>query len=132
MDFDYNFGRDYYKYLGEEGLKITKYKIMAPEQSQNVQPGMEYLMTPQPIFDNPNYKGSSKLKDKVAIITGADSGLGRAAAIAFVKEGCKVVIPYYNEHKDASDTKNYIESLGGTCLLLAGDITDKNFCKKNS
>lgn len=130
MDFDYNFGRDYYKYLGEEGLKITKYKIMAPEQSQNVQPGMEYLMTPQPIFDNPNYKGSSKLKDKVAIITGADSGLGRAAAIAFVKEGCKVVIPYYNEHKDASDTKNYIESLGGTCLLLAGDITDKNFCKK--
>ena len=130
MDFDYNFGRDYYKYLGEEGLKITKYKIMAPEQSQNVQPGMEYLMTPQPIFDNPNYKGSSKLKDKVAIITGADSGLGRAAAIAFVKEGCIVVIPYYNEHKDASDTKNYIESLGGTCLLLAGDITDKNFCKK--
>ena len=130
MDFDYNFGRDYYKYLGEEGLKITKYKIMAPEQSQNVQPGMEYLMTPQPIFDNPNYKGSGKLKDKVAIITGADSGLGRAAAIAFVKEGCKVVIPYYNEHKDASDTKNYIESLGGTCLLLAGDITDKNFCKK--
>ena len=130
MDFDYNFGSDYYKYLGDEGLKITKYKIMAPEQSQPVQPGMEYLMTPLPIFDNPNYKGSGKLQDKVAIITGGDSGLGRAAAIAFVKEGCKVVIPYYNEHRDAIETKNYIESLGGVCLLLAGDITDKNFCKK--
>ncbi len=129
MDFDYNFGNDYYKYLGDEGLKITKYKIMAPEQSQDIQPGMEYLMTPQPIFDNPNYKGSGKLKDKVAIITGGDSGLGRAAAIAFVKEGCKVVIPYFNEYRDAEDTKMYIQRLGGVCLLLPGDITDKNFCE---
>jgi len=129
MNFDYNFGNDYYKYLGKEGLKCTKYKIMAPEQSQKQQPGMEYLMTPQPIFDNPNYKGSGKLQGKVAIITGGDSGLGRAAAIAFVKEGAKVVIPYYNEHKDAKETKEYIERLGGECLLLSGDITDKNFCQ---
>ena len=130
MDFDYNFGNDFYKYYGNEGLKCTKYKIMAPEQSQAVQPGMEYPMIPQPIFDNPNYKGSGKLKDKVAIITGGDSGLGRAAAVAFVKEGCKVVIPYYNEDRDAMDTKAYIESLGGCCLLLKGDITDKSFCKR--
>lgn len=129
MNFDYNFGNDYYKYNNDEGLKCTKYKIMAPEQSQDVQPGMEYKMIPQPIFDNPNYKGSGKLKDKVAIITGGDSGLGKAAAIAFVKEGCKVVIPYYNEHQDALNTKNYIEKLGGTCLLMAGDITKKSFCK---
>lgn len=129
MNFDYNFGNDYYKYLGKEGLKCTKYKIMAPEQSQNQQPGMEYLMTPRPIFDNPNYKGSGKLQGKVAIITGGDSGLGRAAAIAFIKEGAKVVIPYYNEHKDAKETKEYIEKLGGECLLLSGDITDKNFCQ---
>ncbi len=129
MNFDYNFGNDYYKYLGKEGLKCTKYKIMAPEQSQKQQPGMEYLMTPQPIFDNPNYKGSGKLQGKVAIITGGDSGLGRAATIAFVKEGAKVVIPYYNEHKDAKETKEYIERLGGECLLLSGDITDKNFCQ---
>ncbi len=130
MDYDYKFGNDYYKYYGAEGLKFTKYKIMAPEQSQDIQPGMEYPMIPQPIFDNPNYKGSGKLKDKVAIITGADSGLGKAAAIAFVKEGCKVVIPYYNEHKDAMETKSYIEKLGGKCILISGDITDKNFCKK--
>ena len=130
MQFDYNFGNDYYKYLGKEGWKCTKYKIMAPEQSQPQQPGFEYLMTPRPIFDNPNYVGSGKLKGKVAIITGGDSGLGRAAAIAFVKEGAKVVIPFYNEKKDALDTKSYIEKLGGECLLLAGDIADKSFCEK--
>jgi len=130
MNFDYNFGNDFYKYMGEYGYKCTKYKIIAPKQSQANQPGLEYLMTPKPIFDNPNYKGSCKLKDKVAIITGGDSGLGRAAAIAYVKEGAKVVIPYYNEHKDACDTKEYLESLGGECLLLSGDIADKAFCKK--
>ena len=87
-------------------------------------------MTPRPIFDNPNYIGSGKLKNKVAIITGADSGLGRAAAVAFVKEGAKVVIPYYDEHRDAMETKSYIEMIGGECELLSGDIADKNFCKQ--
>ena len=130
MNYDYSYGNTYYNYYDNIGIKSTKYQIMAPEQEQEVQPGMEYLMTPRPIFDNPNYKGSGKLKDKVAIITGGDSGLGRAAAIAFVKEGAKVVIPYYNEHKDAMETKNYIECLGGECLLLSGDIADKNFSKE--
>ncbi len=129
MNYDYQYGNQYYNYYDCFGIKSTEYEIMAPEQSQNVQPGMEYLMNPRPIFDNPNYTGSNKLKDKVAIITGGDSGLGRAAAIAFVKEGAKVVIPYYNEHRDALETKKYIEQLGGECLLLSGDITDKNFCK---
>ena len=130
MTYDYHFGNDYYNYYDKIGIKSTEYQIMAPEQSQDVQPGMEYLMFPSPIFDNPNYKGSGKLKGKVAIITGGDSGLGRAAAVAYVKEGAKVVIPYYNEHEDAKYTKEYIEKLGGECLLLSGDITDKNFCKK--
>ena len=129
MNCDYSYGRDCYNYYDNIGVQSKKYQIMAPEQEQPQQPGMEYLMTPRPIFDNPNYKGSGKLKDKVAIITGADSGLGRAAAIAFVKEGAKVVIPYYNEQKDAEETKNYIECLGGQCLLLSGDITDKSFSK---
>lgn len=129
MNFDYQFGNTFYNYYDNCGIKSIEYEIMAPEQEQSEQPGMEYLMTPRPIFDNPNYKGSGKLKDKVAIITGADSGLGRAAAIAFVKEGAKVVIPYYNEHRDAMETKDYIEKLGGECLLMAGDISDKNFCK---
>lgn len=130
MNYDYQFGNQFYKYFDDIGIKSIKYKIMAPEQSQTSQPGMEYLMRPRPIFDNPNYIGSGKLKNKVAIITGGDSGLGRAAAIAFAKEGAKLVIPYYNEHKDAQETKKYIESLGGECLLLSGDITEKNFCKK--
>lgn len=130
MKYDYNFANQFYKYYDDIGIKSIKYKIMAPEQSQPIQPGMEYLMYPRPIFDNPNYRGSNKLKNKVAIITGGDSGLGRAAAIAFVKEGAKVIIPYYNEHKDAQETKRYIEKLGGECYILSGDITDKNFCKK--
>ena len=130
MNYDYSFGNTFYNYYGDIGIKSTKYKIMAPEQSQEDQPGMEYLMTPRPIFDNPNYKGSGKLKDKVAIITGGDSGLGRAAAIAFVKEGASVVIPYYDEHKDANETKEYINSLGGDCLLISGDITKKEFSKE--
>ncbi len=129
MNFDYHFGNQFYNYYDTVGVKSSEYQIMAPVQSQGIQPGMEYLMNPRPIFDNPDYKGSGKLKDKVAIITGGDSGLGRAAAIAFVKEGAKVVIPYYNEHKDAEETKHYIEKLGGSCLLLSGDITDKTFCK---
>ncbi len=130
MKYDYKFGNDFYKYYQEYGLKITKYKILAPPQEQKNQPGLEYLMFPKPIFDNPKYKGSGKLKDKVAIITGGDSGLGKAAAIAFVKEGAKVVIPYYNEDIDANETKNYIEKLGGECTLIKGDITKKDFCQK--
>lgn len=130
MNYDYHFGNQYYNYYGKTGIQSKEYEILAPEQSQPEQPGMEYLMSPKPVFDNPDYRGSGKLKDKVAIITGGDSGLGRAAAIAFVKEGAKVVIPYYNEHKDANDTKSYIEALGGECLLLAGDISTKSFCQE--
>ncbi len=130
MDYDYSFGNQFYNYYKEVGLQTKEYQILAPEQEQPRQPGLEYVMNPRPIFDNPNYCGSGKLKDKVAIITGGDSGLGRAAAIAFVKEGAKVVIPYYDEHVDAEETKKYIENLGGECILLSGDISDKRFCQK--
>ncbi len=131
MTFDYQFGNHYYNYYDNKlGIESTKYRILAPEQSQSRQPGFEYLMDPLPIFDNPNYKGSGKLKGKVAIITGGDSGLGRAAAVAFAKEGAKLVIPYYDEHKDAEYTKEYIECLGGECEIMSGDISDKNFCTK--
>ena len=130
MDIDYSYGNQYYQYYGNTGIKSVEYEILAPEQSQNKQPGMEYLMNPRPIFDNPDYIGSGKLKDKVAIITGGDSGLGRAAAVAYAKEGAKLVIPYYDEHQDAMETKRYIELLGGECEVLSGDISDKNFCKK--
>ena len=130
--YDNNNGQDDYGFKGYDedgcGYKCTKFKVEFPPQEQEVQPGMEYLMTPRPIFDNPNYKPSGKLKNKVAIITGGDSGIGRAVAVAYVKEGAKVVLPYYNEHIDAQETKEYIEKLGGTCLLLSGDVKDKNFC----
>ena len=73
------------------GFKCKEFTVKYPPQMQEVQPGMEYLMIPRPIFDNPNYVGSGKLKDKVAIITGGDSGIGRAVAVSYVKEGAKVV-----------------------------------------
>lgn len=135
MDYKYytnNYYQDDYglKYIDEQGYgRICKdYKIEFPPQHQDTQPGMEYLMTPRPIFNNPYYRGSGKLFNKVAIITGGDSGIGRAVAVGFVKEGAKVVLAYYNEHKDAEETKKFIETLGGTCLLLAGDIKDTSFC----
>ena len=130
VNIDYSYGNQFYQYFDCTGIKSVEYEIMAPEQSQSQQPGMEYLMTPRPIFDNPDYKGSGKLKDKVAIITGGDSGLGRAAAVAFAKEGAKLIIPYYNEHQDAMETKRYIELLGGECEIISGDISDKIFCKE--
>ncbi len=130
MEYDYHFGNDYYKYGKDIGIKSTIYQILAPAQEQDGQPAMEYEMNPLPIFDNPKYKGSGKLKDKVAIITGGDSGLGRSAAIFFTKEGAKVVIPYLDEDKDAEFTKKYIEALGGDCLLIKGDLRDSQFSKE--
>ncbi len=138
MDYKYynsnNNGQDDYglKYIDEQGygLICKDYKIEFPPQHQDTQPGMEYLMKPRPIFNNPYYRAAGKLMNKVAIITGGDSGIGRAVAVGFAKEGAIVVIAYYNEHKDAEETKDFIERLGGTCLLLAGDIKDINFCDK--
>ena len=129
-----NNGQDDYglKYIDNQGYgRICKdYRIEFPPQHQDKQPGMEYLMTPRPIFNNPYYRPAGKLYNKVAIITGGDSGIGRATAVGFVKEGATVVIVYYDEHKDAEETKEFIERMGGRCLLLAGDIKDTNFCDK--
>ena len=120
------------KYIDTNGYgwKCDKYKVEFPPQHQEVQPGLEYLMNPRPLFDNPNYKASGKLKNKVAIITGGDSGIGRAVAIAFAKEGAKVVIAYLNEHRDAQETKKYIESYRGDCLLLSKDVKDPKSCEE--
>lgn len=130
--FDYESKKDYgLKYVDENGCgyKCIKYRVQFPPQEQATQPGLEYLMVPRPIFDNPNYKSSEKLMNKVAIITGGDSGIGRAVAVCFAKEKAKVVIVYYNEDKDALETKKYIDSLGGECMLLSGDVKDDCFCK---
>jgi NAD(P)-dependent dehydrogenase (short-subunit alcohol dehydrogenase family) len=104
--------------------------IAFPPQHQNQQPGMEYLMNPRPIFENPSYLGNQKLQDQVAIITGGDSGIGRAVAIAFAKEGADIIIVYLHEHQDAEETKAKIEQTGRKCLLLPTDLRYKDYCKK--
>lgn len=130
MENKYTFGRDTYIFDDHCGTKISKYIPLAPPQEQRQVVGLEYLMEPRPIFDDPEYKAAGKLKDKVIIITGGDSGLGRAASVAFAKEGANVVIPYYNEHEDAEETKQIIEAYGRKCLLLSGDISKRSFCEE--
>jgi NAD(P)-dependent dehydrogenase (short-subunit alcohol dehydrogenase family) len=111
--------------------KITRYEdipLTVPEQRQLRQPGVEKLMVPRPIIENPNYQGSGKLTGKVALITGGDSGIGAAVAIVFAKEGANVAIAYLDEHEDANRTKTRIEELGQRCLLLPGDLRKKQQC----
>lgn len=119
----------YYPYLGYKE-QCKRIPIAFPPQHQPVQPGMEYLMLPRPIFDNPDYIGSCKLENKVALITGGDSGIGRAVSLAFAKEGADVAIAYFNEHRDARETKELIEDQGRKCILLPGDLRKESFCKK--
>lgn len=96
-------------------------------QSQDRQPGFEHEMAPLPIFDHPKYNQVGKrLLNKVAIITGGDSGIGRAISVAFAHQGAKVVIVYLNEHQDAETTKEHIEAIGGECIILPYDLTKKD------
>ncbi|WP_160678240.1 SDR family oxidoreductase [Clostridium sp. C8-1-8] len=118
----------YYPYMGQK-VQCKQVPITFPPQHQPVQPGLEYLMHPRPIFDNPDYVGSCKLKDKVAIITGGDSGIGRAVALAFAKEGADIAIVYFNEHEDANEIKTIIESKGRRCILIPGDLREEAFSR---
>lgn len=100
-----------------------------PSQHQDGQPGLEYEMKPSPIFDDPKYnKKGDALNNKVAIITGGDSGIGRAVAIAYANQGADIVIVYNNENKDAEETKKLIDGIGRKCTLIAGDISIASFC----
>ena len=100
-----------------------------PLQHQNRQPGLESDMNPLPWSENPSYQASGKLQGKAALISGGDSGIGRAVALAFAKEGADVAIVYLNEHEDAKETRNRVEALGRRCVAIAGDIGDDAFCE---
>src|SRR5689334_6012035 len=101
-----------------------------PKQRQE-KPGKEYKLDPPPMYDAPYYKGSDKLKDKAAIVTGGDSGIGRAVAVLFAREGADVAIVFLeSERKDAEETKKAVEKEGRRCLLIAGDVRDREFCKE--
>ena len=103
---------------------------LQPPQHQDQQPGRESEMTPRPKADDPQYRGSGKLQDKVALITGGDSGIGRSVALFYAKEGADVAILYLNEHDDAKETKRLVEEQGRRAVTIAGDIGDENFCQQ--
>lgn len=105
--------------------KPTKF----PDQKQENQPGKQFKMHPEPEVINKEYRGSGKLKGKIALITGGDSGIGRSIAVHFAREGANLAIIYFNENKDAKDTKQQVQEEGSKCFLIKGDITDKNFCR---
>ncbi|MDF2529536.1 MAG: dehydrogenase, short-chain alcohol dehydrogenase like protein [Gammaproteobacteria bacterium] len=104
-------------------------EVIEPIKQKQKLPGLESKMKPLPKDEDPNYKGSSKLKDKVAIITGADSGIGRAVAIAFAKEGADIIASYLSEDSDAKQTKQRVEAFGRKCILIPGDISNSQHCQ---
>jgi NAD(P)-dependent dehydrogenase (short-subunit alcohol dehydrogenase family) len=93
-------------------------------------PGLEAEMALKPRFLAPDYRGSGKLKGMVALITGGDSGIGRAVAVLYAREGADVSIVFLNSHEDAQETKSYVEKEGRQCLLIAGDVKDSKFCRQ--
>jgi len=99
-----------------------------PKQEQTL-PGYEYKMNPEPEIIRDNYKGSEKLKSKVALITGGDSGIGRSVAVHFAREGANIVIVYFKEDKDALKTKQLVEEEGKQCLIISGDLKNIKFCE---
>lgn len=99
-----------------------------PPPHQARQPGREREMQPRPIYIRDDYRGSGRLENKVAIVTGGDSGIGRAVAIHFAREGAHVAVVYLDEHEDAQETKRLVEAENRGCLLLPGDVSDEGFC----
>jgi NAD(P)-dependent dehydrogenase (short-subunit alcohol dehydrogenase family) len=110
--------------------KAKEKQKLRPEQTQERQPGIESEMTPRPKAEDRTAKGSGKLEGRAALVTGGDSGIGRAVAIAFAKEGADVAVAYLNEDSDAEETKSLVEKHGRRCLLIRGDVGDESFCKQ--
>jgi len=99
-----------------------------PPQTQKKQPGRETQMTPQPEFQAPEYRPAGKLVGNVALITGGDSGIGRAVALLLAREGADVAIVYLSEHEDAKETQRLVKAEGRRCILIDGDAGDQSFC----
>ena len=110
--------------------KTSPKRPLRPAQKQNRQPGLESKMKPKPVSDDPSHRGSGKLEGKVALITGGDSGIGRAVAVAYAKEGADVAIVYLDEHEDAAETCRLVEEQGARCLRIAGDVGREAFCRE--
>src|SRR5688572_15313449 len=100
-----------------------------PHQPQSL-PGSSEAMDPKPDYGEDTYKGSNRLQGKKAIITGGDSGIGRAVALAFAREGADVAVSYLDEHEDAQETKRLVEEAGRQCILLPGDISKAAHCRE--
>lgn len=115
--------------MANKSKKPTKKKAR-PAKSQRRQPGKESAMEPAPVFENPAHQGSGKLAGRVALITGGDSGIGRAVAVAFAREGADVAIVYLDEEKDARITAELVEAKGRQCLLIKCDVSRKAACEK--
>lgn len=113
-------------------LNLTKetMKTQKTPAKQNKQPGIEAKMNPKPEVIKANYKGAGKLNDKVALITGGDSGIGRSVAVHFAREGASVAIVYLDEDVDAKETRKMVEAEGKNCLLIKGDVKKPSFCRK--
>jgi NAD(P)-dependent dehydrogenase (short-subunit alcohol dehydrogenase family) len=109
---------------------MPKEKKLQPPQHQQERPGREHKMKPRPRAEDEKHRGSGKLQGKVAIITGGDSGIGRAVAIAFAKEGADISVVYLEERRDADETKRLVEEYGSKCLLIEGDVGEEKFCRK--
>ena len=110
--------------------KQGKKKPLRPKQEQQERPGREHKMKPRPQAEKPEHRGSGKLQGKVAIITGGDSGIGRAVAIAFAREGANITASYLNEHQDAQETKRLVEAEGQQCEIIPGDVGDPKHCRQ--
>lgn len=109
---------------------MTTKKKINPPQHQSHQPGHQTKMKPEPRGEMEDYVGSNKFQDKVVVVTGGDSGIGRAVSIGFAKEGARVVIVYKDEHEDAKKTQKLIQKLDQPCILLPGDISEQAFCQQ--
>lgn len=109
---------------------MEQFPTSFPPQHQNQQPGIEIAMNPPPVSIKENYRPGGKLENKVALISGGDSGIGRAVAVAYAREGADIALAYLSEHDDAAETKKRVEAAGRRCLTIPGDLGNEQFSQQ--